>query len=95
MLGVLGGLFAAVVCIRQVDMKLLVAYASVSHIRLTVRTIIVIRVGGWVATKIMLIAHGLSRSGLFALANFFYENTGSRNLIINKGIIHLVPRLRM
>lgn len=39
----------------------------------------------------ILIGHGLSSSGLFALVNGYYERTYSRNLLVNKGLLHVVP----
>lgn len=40
-------------------------------------------------------AHGLIRSGLFALTNIYYENTISRRLLINNGILALSPTITL
>lgn len=42
-----------------------------------------------------MIAHGLCSSGLFCLANMTYERLGSRRLLINRGLLHLMPRLSL
>jgi NADH-ubiquinone oxidoreductase chain 4 len=41
------------------------------------------------------VAHGLCSSGLFCLANITYERLGSRSLLINKGLINLIPSLSL
>lgn len=88
-------LIAALICIRQVDIKSLVAYASISHIRLVRGSLITFTHMGWVGAKIIILAHGLTSAGLFALVNFIYENTHSRSLVINRGLIHVWPTTRI
>jgi len=39
----------------------------------------------------IIIAHGLSSSGLFTLANISYESTGTRRIFLIKGIISVNP----
>ena len=88
-----GSIIRALICLRQVDIKSLVAYASVRHIGLTIARIFSGSYLGTVGAKIMLIAHGLVRASLFALVNFYYERTQSRSLLVNRGIIHAAPAL--
>merc|ERR1739838_432041 len=42
---------------------------------------------------IIMIAHGICSSGIFACANIIYERTHSRRLIINKGSLNIFPSL--
>ena len=41
----------------------------------------------------LIVAHGLCSSGLFCLSNFSYERLGRRSLLVNKGLINLMPRM--
>lgn len=41
----------------------------------------------------LMIGHGLCSSGLFSLANLIYNETKSRRIIINKGLINVFPKL--
>jgi NADH-ubiquinone oxidoreductase chain 4 len=41
------------------------------------------------------VAHGLCSSGLFCLSNISYERFGRRSLLVNKGLINLMPRMAM
>jgi len=86
-----GGVIARFICIRQTDIKSLIAYSSVRHIGLTTGGIISNTLWGWHGAFIILIAHGLCSSCLFALANITYESTQRRRLYITKGLLNLFP----
>ena len=40
-----------------------------------------------------MVAHGLCSSGLFCLSNISYVRFGRRSLLINRGLINLIPRI--
>jgi len=90
-----GGFIISLICLRQTDIKSLIAYSSVSHIGLVLGGIMTINIWGYYGALIMMIAHGLCRSGLFCLANITYERLGSRSLFLNKGLINLIPRMSL
>lgn len=89
----LGGTLVRLICIRQIDLKSLVAYSSVAHISLVIGGLILLTSWGWGFSYTLIIAHGLCSSGLFYLVNVLYERLRSRRLIINKGIIIFFPSL--
>lgn len=39
----------------------------------------------------MMLAHGLSSSGLFYMVNVYYRRTGRRSLLINNGMLKMIP----
>jgi len=41
----------------------------------------------------LMVAHGLCSSDLFCLSNISYERFGRRSLLVNKGLINLMPRM--
>ena len=43
----------------------------------------------------IIISHGLCSSGLFCLVNIYHERVYRRSMLINKGIINIVPSLRL
>jgi NADH-ubiquinone oxidoreductase chain 4 len=57
-------------------------------------TVTLFTVGGRVVCRSE-VAHGLCSSGLFCLSNISYERFGRRSLLVNKGLINLMPRLAM
>lgn len=90
-----GAILTAILCIRQIDIKSIIAYSSVSHIAFVIIGIFTINKWGWEGSLIIIIAHGLIRSGLFAAANIYYENTHSRRLLLRTGITIVAPSIAL
>nr|YP_009192124.1 NADH dehydrogenase subunit 4 [Granata lyrata]ALK03368.1 NADH dehydrogenase subunit 4 [Granata lyrata] len=90
-----GGVITSFICFRQVDLKSLIAYSSVGHMSLMLAGVLSNSSWGWQAALCMMVAHGLCSSGLFALANYNYEKTGTRSLVMNKGMLLICPVLSM
>lgn len=78
-------------CIRQKDLKSLIAYSSVSHIGFIIARILTINYIGISGALIIIIAHGFSSSALFLLVNIIYSKYHTRNIISFKGIINSFP----
>nr|ANP26493.1 NADH dehydrogenase subunit 4 [Laeonereis culveri] len=90
-----GGMITSLICIRQQDMKSLIAYSSVGHMSLVLAGVLsYIQWGLWGAIA-MMISHGLVSSAMFALADMSYYMSNSRSLIINKGNHILIPSMSM
>nr|AYW52176.1 NADH dehydrogenase subunit 4 [Anthicidae sp. 1 ACP-2013] len=94
-LSLIGGFFVSLICIRQSDIKSLIAYSSVAHMGLALSGILTLNYWGMVGALMMMIAHGLCSSGLFCLANIGYERILSRSLYLNKGMINILPSLSL
>lgn len=88
-----GACIARILCLRQTDLKALIAYSSVRHIGLVTAGIISQTQWGWSGALLLILAHGLASSGLFALANTIYETTHRRNLLLLKGILRIFPAI--
>lgn len=86
--------WVTLICLRQIDIKSLIAYSSVSHIRIVLVGVLTITSWGFVGALVVIVAHGLCSSGLFCLANINYERLGRRRILINKGLINIIPSLR-
>nr|YP_009536165.1 NADH dehydrogenase subunit 4 [Carinotetraodon travancoricus]AYM35196.1 NADH dehydrogenase subunit 4 [Carinotetraodon travancoricus] len=79
------------VCMRQTDLKSLIAYSSVSHMGLVVGGILIQTPWGLTGALILMIAHGLTSSALFCLANTNYERTHSRTMLLARGLQMALP----
>nr|YP_009680578.1 NADH dehydrogenase subunit 4 [Chamberlainia hainesiana]QDH07352.1 NADH dehydrogenase subunit 4 [Chamberlainia hainesiana] len=90
-LGLGGGVIASVVCFAQNDVKALVAYSSVGHMSLVVGGVYSNVDWGWLGCILMMLAHGLSSSGMFFLASETYKCYNSRSLCVIKGGLVLSP----
>lgn len=91
--GIIGGLLVRIVCLVQIDLKRLVAYSSVVHMNIILCSLITLNKIGFIRSYIMMISHGLCSSGLFYIVNLYYERSGRRLLILNKGMIGKLPSL--
>nr|YP_009675555.1 NADH dehydrogenase subunit 4 [Glyptelasma annandalei]QDD68295.1 NADH dehydrogenase subunit 4 [Glyptelasma annandalei] len=92
-LGLLGGLSVSYICMRQVDLKSLIAYSSVSHMGLLLAGLGSWGLWGYSGGLYMCVAHGLCSSGLFFMSGVVYDRSGSRSIFINKGLLNLMPSL--
>lgn len=92
-LGLVGGVLVSLICLRQRDVKSLIAYSSVAHMGLVLCGLIVLNWWGLSGAVSVIVGHGLCSSGLFCLANMCYERLGSRSLLVNKGLLNFIPSL--
>nr|YP_009349982.1 NADH dehydrogenase subunit 4 [Homogryllacris anelytra]AQM40156.1 NADH dehydrogenase subunit 4 [Homogryllacris anelytra] len=94
-ISLIGGVLVSFICLRQVDMKSLIAYSSVAHMGVVLSGLMTLTYWGFCSSYVLMIAHGLCSSGLFCLANISYERLGSRSLLINKGLMNFMPSMAM
>nr|ALO70381.1 NADH deshydrogenase subunit 4 [Bisnius sordidus] len=94
-ISMIGGVAVSLICMRQIDIKSLIAYSSVAHMGLVLGGIMTLNYWGMSGALVMMLAHGLCSSGLFCLANISYERLMSRSLFLNKGLINLMPSLTL
>lgn len=90
---IVGGVITSMICLRQSDIKSLIAYSSVGHIGLMVTGILSNSKLGIQARLAMMIAHGLSSSALFCIANIRYSITITRRIVLTKGILTIMPTI--
>lgn len=90
-----GACVTRIICIRQPDLKSLIAYSSVGHIGLILAGILSNNTWGLAGALIIIIAHGLCSSALFVLANMSYEATHTRRIFLTKGLITIAPVISM
>jgi NADH-ubiquinone oxidoreductase chain 4 len=94
-ISLVGGFLISLICLRQIDIKALIAYSSVAHIGIVLGGLLTLTYWGLRGAYTLMIAHGLCSSGLFRIANISYERVRSRRLIINKGLLNFIPRLSL
>lgn len=92
-ISLVGGVITSIICLRQSDIKSLIAYSSIGHIALMLA-------GALSGTKIgiqarisIMLAHGLRSSAMFCLANITYNVTITRSLVLTKGLLSLMPAI--
>nr|BDA81229.1 NADH dehydrogenase subunit 4 [Rhinogobius tandikan]BDA81242.1 NADH dehydrogenase subunit 4 [Rhinogobius tandikan]BDA81255.1 NADH dehydrogenase subunit 4 [Rhinogobius tandikan]BDA81268.1 NADH dehydrogenase subunit 4 [Rhinogobius tandikan] len=86
-----GVIMTGSICLRQTDLKSLIAYSSVGHMGLVAGGILTQTPWGFTGALILMIAHGLTSSALFCLANTNYERTHTRTMILARGMQIILP----
>nr|YP_009555982.1 NADH dehydrogenase subunit 4 [Myllocerinus aurolineatus]QBF03599.1 NADH dehydrogenase subunit 4 [Myllocerinus aurolineatus] len=94
-ISMIGGLIVSFICIRQSDIKSLIAYSSVAHMGMVLAGVMTLSLWGFWGALVLMLAHGLCSSGLFCLANISYERISSRSIYLNKGLINITPNLSL
>ncbi|UYU86219.1 proton-conducting transporter transmembrane domain-containing protein, partial [Bacteroides thetaiotaomicron] len=90
-----GGLILSGVCFVQSDIKILVAYSSVVHMRIVLAGLLTLRDSGLHGAIYIIVGHGFCSSGLFCILGLTYNRTLTRSLYLNKGIISILPSCRL
>nr|AIG23639.1 NADH dehydrogenase subunit 4 [Sminthopsis dolichura] len=86
-----GMIMTSSICLRQTDLKSLIAYSSVSHMGLVIVAALMQSPLSFMGATVLMIAHGLTSSMLFCLANTNYERVHSRTLILTRGLQTVLP----
>nr|YP_008965469.1 NADH dehydrogenase subunit 4 [Pleurogrammus azonus]BAO21548.1 NADH dehydrogenase subunit 4 [Pleurogrammus azonus] len=86
-----GVIMTGSICLRQTDLKSLIAYSSVSHMGLVVGGILIQTPWSFSGALVLMVAHGLASSTLFCLANTSYERTHSRTMLLTRGLQMVLP----
>nr|YP_010432126.1 NADH dehydrogenase subunit 4 [Orius strigicollis]USW04723.1 NADH dehydrogenase subunit 4 [Orius strigicollis] len=94
-LSLFGMFMVGFICLVQIDMKCLIAYSSVAHMGMVICGLLSFNTWGILGSVLLMIGHGLCSSSMFCLANISYERTHSRSLMINKGLVNLMPSLSL
>ena len=87
-LALVGGGILRILCIVQRDIKVVIAYSSVVHIALVIAGVFRLTKWGFEGTIIIILAHGVCSSGIFAAANLMYERSHSRSFFFNHGLLN-------
>nr|VFU78692.1 NADH dehydrogenase subunit 4 [Proasellus aragonensis] len=93
--GVVGGAIISITCLRQMDVKVLIALSSVAHMAVVFGGILSMTSWGINGAVLVMLGHGFCSSGLFCIANMNYERSGTRSLLVLKGAQTTLPSLTM
>lgn len=90
-----GRILTTLICLQQRDLKAIIAYSSVAHMRFLISRLFLGTEAGINGALLIIFLHGLSRACLFIFAKTIYDFTGSRSVILSKGKINLFPIFRL
>jgi NADH-quinone oxidoreductase subunit M len=84
-------LYTSLTAIRQVDLKKIIAYASVSHMNFVVLGLLTSNVTGILGSVFLMLSHGIVSSGLFFSVGVVYERYHTRLLRYYGGLVYTMP----
>nr|AIL54884.1 NADH dehydrogenase subunit 4 [Spirobrachia sp. YL-2014] len=87
----IGSTIINIICLRQTDLKALIAYSSVSHMAILLGGTLTSSSWGWMGMIILMIAHGLTSSALFYMINILYLSFNTRSIFLMKGMLIMFP----
>ena len=91
LLSLISIIYGALTTCRQIDIKRLIAYSSVSHMGLVTMSIFCHSLEGLLASILMMLAHGLVSSGLFMSSSVLYWRYHSRLIKYFKSLAVSMP----
>nr|QBZ38012.1 NADH dehydrogenase subunit 4 [Epeurysa nawaii] len=94
-LSLVGCLYISMFCLIQVDLKVLIAYSSVSHMGLVICGLMNLSMYGTLGGFFLMISHGLVSSGLFFLVGCIYDRFGTRSIFLMRGLLNFMPSFVM
>jgi len=86
-----GGLYVSILRVRQIDLKIMIAYSSVVHMRVVYIGMIRFSSWGLYGSIIIIVAHGFISPLLFFLITEIYSLKSSRSLLFLKGGLIFSP----
>jgi NADH-ubiquinone oxidoreductase chain 4 len=87
----LGIFYTSLSTIRQIDLKKIIAYASVGHMSYVILGLFSYNLQGLIGSIYLMISHGLVSSGLFFLVGILYDRYKTRLLRYYSGLVQIMP----
>jgi len=90
-LSIIAIIYGGFVCLRQTDMKRLIAFSSVAHMGFVTLGIFSFTLFGFEGSLLQMLNHGVTTGALFLCVGIVYERTHSREIFDNAGLGKIMP----
>nr|YP_006280872.1 NADH dehydrogenase subunit 4 [Neopyropia yezoensis]AFH57678.1 NADH dehydrogenase subunit 4 [Neopyropia yezoensis]QGA30550.1 NADH dehydrogenase subunit 4 [Neopyropia yezoensis] len=91
LLSIIAAIYASLTTIRQVDLKKIIAYSSVSHMGFVTLGLFSFNSQGIEGSIILMLSHGLVSSALFLCVGILYDRHKTRLLKYYGGLVQVMP----
>lgn len=91
-LGLIGVIYAAIIAIRQNDLKKIFAYASISHVGLIAAGLMILSIDAFTGAVVQMVNHAFVAVGLFLAADIIDRRLGRRDIQTLGGIAVKAPK---
>jgi NADH-ubiquinone oxidoreductase chain 4 len=87
-------IYTSIITLRQTDLKVIIAYSSISHMAVCILGILSNNLLGISGSLVLSIAHGLVSPGLFIIVGgILYDRYHNRLIYYFQGLISFMPKL--
>lgn len=90
-LSLIAVIYASLTTLRQVDLKKIIAYSSVSHMGLVTMGVFSLNIQGLEGSVLLMLSHGLVSSALFFCAGILYDRYKTRIIKYYSGLVQSMP----
>jgi NADH-quinone oxidoreductase subunit M len=87
----IGILYISLTTIRQIDLKKIIAYASVAHMNYVVLGVLGTNAMSLSGSIFLMVGHGIVSAGLFFMVGFLYDRYKTRNIRYYRGLVSFMP----
>lgn len=91
--GICGIIYTSLTAIRQVDLKKIIAYASVGHMNIILLGIMTLRIESIEGSIYQMLSHGIVSGALFFCVGVIYDRHGTRFIKYFGGLTNISPLL--
>lgn len=84
-------IYASLTTLRQIDLKKIIAYSSVSHMGFVTIGIFTLNTQGIEGSILLMLSHGLVSSALFLCIGFLYDRHKTRFIKYYSGLAQVMP----
>nr|YP_011017767.1 NADH dehydrogenase subunit 4 [Polysiphonia morrowii]WQF69613.1 NADH dehydrogenase subunit 4 [Polysiphonia morrowii] len=91
LLSLIAIIYGALTTIRQIDLKKIVAYSSISHMGFVTLGIFSLNLNGIEGSIILMLSHGLISSAMFFCIGILYDRYVTRILKYYSGLVQIMP----
>jgi len=84
-------IYGSLTTLRQIDLKKIIAYSSISHMGFVTLGIFSLNVSGVEGSIILMLSHGLISSAMFFCIGILYDRYGTRVLKYYGGLAQVMP----
>lgn len=90
-IGVISIVYSSLATVRQIDLKKIIAYASIGHMNFVLLGLFSLSLEGLMGAMYIMLSHGFISSALFASIGMLYDRHHSRILYYYRGLANVMP----
>ena len=90
-IGIISIVYSSLATIRQIDLKKIIAYASIGHMNFVLLGLFSQSIEGLMGSMYIMLSHGFISSALFTTIGMLYDRHHSRILYYYRGLTNVMP----